>query len=142
LPFGFIQSPLIASICLHKSALGSRLRGLQKEGLTVSIYVDDLILSSNDLHLAHEALTAVKHGAERSGFRLNPDKEEGPAEKITAFNIDLSAKYMDIEPERLLAFVEAFQAAESSHQQRGILGYVKSVSTAQADELISATSQK
>lgn len=135
LPFGFVQSPLIASICLYKSALGSRLQGLQKEGLTVSVYVDDLILSSNDLHVAHEAMTAVKHGAERSGFRLNQDKEEGPAEKITAFNIDLSAKYMAIEPERLVAFLDAFQAAESSHQQLGILGYVKSVSPAQAEEI-------
>lgn len=135
LPFGFVQSPLIASICLYKSALGSRLQGLRKEGLTVSVYVDDLILSSKDPHVTHEGLAAVKHAAERSGFRLNPDKEEGPAEKITAFNIDLSAKHLAIAPERLISFVEAFQKAESSHQQLGILGYVASVSPAQADEI-------
>jgi len=135
LPFGFVQSPLIASVCLYKSALGRRLRDLQKEGLTVSIYVDDLILSANDPQGVHEALVAVKHAADRSGFRLNSDKEEGPAEKITAFNIDLSTKYMAIEPERLAALVEAFQAAESSHQQRGIIGYVASVSPEQAEEM-------
>lgn len=135
LPFGFVQSPLIASICLYKSALGSRLRGLQKEGLTVSVYVDDLILSTNDLHVANEGLAAVKHAAERSGFRLNPDKEEGPAEKIAAFNIDLSTKHLAIKQERLIAFIEAFQSAESPHQQLGIIGYVASVSPVQADEI-------
>lgn len=135
LPFGFVQSPLIASICLHKSALGSRLRSLQKDGLTVSVYVDDLILSAKDLQVAHAGLAAVKHASERSSFRLNPDKEEGPAEKITAFNIDLSAKYMAIEPERLVKFVEAFQAAKSLHQQLGIRGYVASVSPAQAAKI-------
>jgi hypothetical protein len=57
LPFGFVQSPLIASICLHKSALGNRLQGLQKEGVTVSVYVDDLILSANDHHALDEGLT-------------------------------------------------------------------------------------
>jgi hypothetical protein len=135
LPFGFVQSPLIASICLYKSALGNRLRGMQNEGLTVSVYVDDLILSANDLQVANAGLAAVKHAAERSGFRLNPDKEEGPAVKITAFNIDLSVKQLAIEQERLAAFIEAFQTAESSHQKRGILGYVASVCSAQANEI-------
>ena len=135
LPFGFVQSPLIASICLYKSALGRCLRGLQKDGLTVSVYVDDLILSVNDLQVANAGLDAVKHAAERSGFRLNPDKEEGPAEKITAFNIDLSVKRLAIEQKRLAAFLEAFQTAENSHQQLGILGYVASVSPAQAEEI-------
>lgn len=135
LPFGFVQSPLIASVCLHKSALGRCLRDLEKTGVTVSIYVDDLILSTTDPLVAQQALAAVKLAAERSEFRLNPDKEEGPAEKITAFNIDLSAKCLAIETERLAAFVEAFQAAESSHQQLGILGYVASVSLVQAEEI-------
>jgi len=135
LPFGFVQSTLIASICLYKSALGSCIRSLQKDGLTVSVYVDDLVLSTNDIQIARDALGAAKHAAERAGFRLNPDKEEGPAEMITAFNINLSAKYMAIEPERLLAFAEAFQAAESSHQQLGILGYVASVCSTQAAEI-------
>lgn len=135
LPFGFVQSPLIASVCLYKSALGRCLRDLQKAGVTVSIYVDDLILSTTDIQVAQQALKAVKHAAERAGFRLNPDKEEGPAEKITAFNINLTAKHLAIETERLAAFYEAFQAAESSHQQLGILGYVASVSLAQAEEI-------
>jgi len=132
LPFGFVQSPIIASICLHKSALGRCLSLLQKSGTRVSVYVDDLIISSDTLEVAVEALTAIKHSAERSGFELNHEKEEGPAPKITAFNLDLSKNRLAVEPNRLKEFSEAFLGATSEHQQRGIIGYVESVNSDQA----------
>lgn len=135
LPFGFVQSPIIASICLHKSALGNCLNSLQKSGLTVSVYVDDLIISSDTLKAATEALTVIKHSAERSKFELNPQKEEGPAPQITAFNIDLSANRLAVEPNRIKAFSEAFLASTSTHQQRGIIGYVESVNPNQATKI-------
>lgn len=135
LPFGFVQSPIIASICLYKSALGNCLQSLRKSGLTVSVYVDDLIISSDTLEAAVEALTAIKHNAERSEFELNHEKEEGPAPKITAFNIDLSKNRIAVEPNRLKAFSEAFLGATSEHQQRGIIGYVDSVNSDQATKI-------
>lgn len=135
LPFGFVQSPIIASICLYKSALGKCLRSLQTSGLTVSVYMDDLIISSKKLDTAHKALADIKHHAERSGFQLNREKEEGPAPKITAFNIDLSASQIAIEPTRLKAFSKSLESSTSSHQQLGILGYIQSVNTKQAQEI-------
>lgn len=136
LPFGFVQSPIIASICLHKSALGSRLRSLRTDGFTVSVYMDDLIISSATLDGAHKALADIKHHAERSGFQLNSEKEEGPAYKITAFNIDLAASQIAIEPTRLKAFSEALESSSSPHQQLGILGYIKSVNINQYKEIL------
>lgn len=135
LPFGFVQSPIIASICLYKSALGNCLKSLQKSGISVSVYVDDLIISANTLEAAVKALTYIKHSAERSGFELNHEKEEGPAPQITAFNIDLSTNRLAVEPKRLQAFSEEFLAATSEHQQRGIIGYVESVNTDQAAQI-------
>lgn len=135
LPFGFVQSPIIASICLHKSALGSCLRSLQTDGFTVSVYMDDLIISSATLDGAHKALADINHHAARSGFQLNREKEEGPAPKITAFNIDLSASQIAIDPTRLKAFSEALESSSSAHQQLGILGYIKSVNAEQHKEI-------
>lgn len=136
LPFGFVQSPIISSICLYKSALGHCLQRLGQTGVAVSVYVDDIILSAKDLPLIQQALEAVKHSAERARFRLNDTKEEGPADKITAFNIDLSTQKLAISSERLAELVASYQAADSSHKQMGILGYVASVSQDQTNEVL------
>ena len=99
--------------------------------MSVSVYVDDIIISTQDLHVAEEALKQVKAAAERSRLPLNTEKEEGPAEKITAFNIELSNSSLAISSERLQTFLENYQESESYHQIAGILGYVESVNQKQ-----------
>lgn len=50
LPFGFVQSPIIASMCLKKSALGRHLSRLESQkDFIVSVYMDDILVSSNNL---------------------------------------------------------------------------------------------
>jgi hypothetical protein len=39
LPFGFVQSPIIASLCLYQSALGRYLDRLVSTGFRVSVYI-------------------------------------------------------------------------------------------------------
>jgi hypothetical protein len=41
LPFGFVQSAIIASLCLRNSALGNYLEDLSCNGFSVSVYMDD-----------------------------------------------------------------------------------------------------
>ncbi len=48
LPYGFVQSSILASLVLSQSALGTALARLSKQA-TVAVYVDDITLSSNDL---------------------------------------------------------------------------------------------
>jgi len=49
LPFGFIQSPILASICLEKSSLGKFCNTLLgKSGVTVTIYMENEFLSAYD----------------------------------------------------------------------------------------------
>jgi hypothetical protein len=68
LPFGFVQSPILASLCLSKSALGRCLREAPRRfGVKVSVYVDDIILSSNDESRLTEAIQNVESAANRSG---------------------------------------------------------------------------
>lgn len=91
LPFGFVQSPIIASLCLSKSALGRHLHRLSKrKEFDVSIYMDDIILSCNFPEDLNEQLVLLEAAAIKSGLPLNKKKQEGPDTGITAFNIHIS----------------------------------------------------
>lgn len=133
LPFGFVQSPIISSICLYQSALGRCLHRLsQSKNVRVSVYVDDIVLSSIDHELSAEALKKVTEAANRSGFALNTEKQEGPTASITAFNIDLSQHALFVEPSRFAKFLASYEESDSEFQKNGILGYVASVNAGQA----------
>ncbi|NMM27508.1 MAG: hypothetical protein HHJ12_09550 [Glaciimonas sp.] len=138
LPFGFVQSPILASLCLSKSALGRCIHELPKKypDLLVSVYVDDIILSANDEANLQKAMLEVKQCAKRSGFDLNATKEEGPAPKITAFNIELTKLSLEIEPARYAEFISAFAESVNLFQREGIRSYINSVNPGQAVKLM------
>ncbi len=136
LPFGFVQSPIIASICLDKSRLNKHLCHLcNSQDIAVSVYVDDIIISGDNFHFLTKALADIKISAEKSGFALNPVKEEGPGEKITAFNIDLSHGLLRIQDSRLNEFYDKYKSSENPNKQEGIIGYISSVNSTQVAEL-------
>lgn len=133
LPFGFVQSPVIASLCLVKSALGSVLHEIvNDDNFAVSVYVDDIVLSGNDKELLQQALAKVSTAAERSGLPLNPEKEEGPSAMITAFNVRLSHGKLEIEPGRMAEFLDSYRTTGNERVKDGIHSYVESVNPAQA----------
>lgn len=91
LPFGFVQSPIIASVCLDESTLGRALHTLaSSSAVVVSVYVDDIILSSDDPHLLQRAYEHILAAAARSGWKINQNKTRPPSQQISAFNINLS----------------------------------------------------
>ncbi|OIP99484.1 MAG: hypothetical protein AUK35_06285 [Zetaproteobacteria bacterium CG2_30_46_52] len=133
LPFGFVQSPIIASVCLRMSTLGNCLHELHKQaGMEVSVYMDDIILSSNNLDDLKKALEKVEQASERSILPLNKKKQEGPDRMVTAFNIKLSRNNLDITAERLGEFQSIYHASPNPNQKAGILHYVKTVNASQA----------
>ncbi|CAM3425430.1 hypothetical protein BZK31_26235 [Pseudomonas floridensis] len=137
LPFGFVQSTIIASLCLRKSSLGNTIDKLNKTaGIRVSVYVDDIIVSTQSLEKAEAALSMIQKSAERSGFSLNEEKTQGPSYTITAFNIDLQQNFMRITDWRFIELLSNYKDASSDKQKRGIWGYVNSVSPAQASMLV------
>ncbi len=136
LPYGFAQSPILASICLHSSKLGKLLKQLSStERMRLSVYVDDIILSSNSkscLEHAFDQLTA----AAASRFEFNNTKTEGPATEVTAFNVDLSYQHMTINAKRYSAFQKIyFEAIPESRVRQGIYSYVASIDKEQANKL-------
>jgi hypothetical protein len=136
LPFGFVQSPILASLCLQQSALGQHLQKLSRQkDIIVSVYVDDIILSSENERLLTDALTEIKIRAARSGFILNTEKESGPAPQVTAFNIELSNASMTIEPLRWAQFVASYREADNDNVREGIQTYVASVNSAHSAQL-------
>ena len=132
LPYGFVQSPIIASLALAKSRLGTVLDALHEtNGMRVSVYVDDVIVSCDDVARLEQACKALTATAEKAGLAFNTAKCQAPAPSITAFHIELTHAGLAIVAERLAEFARDLAAA-SPQQRKGITGYVNSVSSAQA----------
>jgi hypothetical protein len=136
-PYGFIQSPLLASLVLHKSGLGSFLDALHKDmSLVVTVYVDDIILSSGEPQRLKDASQELLARVAKSGFARRLDKSQGPATSITAFNIKITAgEELAIVEDRMLEFRDLIATSESAYQKAGLLGYVRSVNAVQADAI-------
>lgn len=136
LPYGFVQSQLLASLCLFESALGRFLHRIQrKNGVIVSVYVDDILVSARDpdaLDGLHEGLLVA---GERACLTFDPAKSSAPAEAVSAFNILLSEASMMIDPLRLQQFSARLAAGATPSEQQGIRSYVRSVCPDQAKSL-------
>lgn len=137
LPYGFVQSPILASLALDKSKLGAFLRKLNaRSDLSVSVYVDDIIISSNDEISLEKVADQLHQTARASLFPISETKNEGPALGITAFNIQLSNKLLQITEARLAELHAVYQAASSANTQAGVFSYVHSVNTEQSNNLL------
>lgn len=135
LPFGFVQSSIIASICFSESALGRQLEKLNRASdISVSVYVDDIILSSDNCPSLMDVLQIIQKASTRSGFFLNDKKQEGPGHTITAFNIHLSQGEMRLTRERLELLKKDYRETDSEYVRSGIVAYVKTVNEEQARE--------
>jgi len=132
LPYGFVQSPILASLSLRFSALGRKLDNLSRAAsIQVSVYMDDIIVSGNDNDDLENIVGEVKVSAERAGFMLNKTKEEGPSPKITAFNIELTTGILEIESARFRKFQKNYQSTSNPMVKKGIETYITSVNTDQ-----------
>lgn len=132
IPFGFVQSQIVAAVCLAESALGIYLDKLAlNKAVALTVYVDDIIVSTSDAVLLDQVLQDIEAAAKRACFVLNADKQDGPGAGITAFNIVLAKGAMEVEADRFNKFKEAMAVATSEHQREGIKSYVASVNAAQ-----------
>lgn len=85
LPYGFPQSMLLATLVFEKSALGSVVRELRAGGLIITVYVDDILISSNSLEDLRLAYDQILSGIELSGFVASKVKSEEPGAVINSF---------------------------------------------------------
>ncbi len=142
LPYGFVQSPLLASLALHKSALGSMMNRIQKNSadLRISVYVDDVIVSGADEIVLAEVLEELVAAGVRSRFPFSPHKVEGPGDRVTAFNIRVSTGLFELTPARLQIFQQEFQESDNEPKKQGIRRYIESINPSQVATLKSVRS--
>jgi hypothetical protein len=136
LPFGFVQSPLIATLCLATSKLGRTLKELNGV-VELTVYVDDILISSDSQALLTEAYESLLSAAVASKFVVHAEKSSPPAERTTVFNIDLETHHLKISDPRLARF-QAKLVEAGEEVVGGILGYVRSVNSEQAEQLEAA----
>lgn len=135
LPFGFVQSPLMASIVLAHSALGRCIERLRRGGLAITVYMDDITVSGDSEMLVQSAIVELTAAAYLAGFSFNPTKTQPASASVICFNIEFGSGAMAIIPERMDKLEEAFLEG-NEYQQHGILGYVASVNQRQLGRLI------
>ncbi|MGX9936903.1 reverse transcriptase domain-containing protein [Advenella kashmirensis] len=136
LPYGFVQSPILASLSLDSSKLGTFLRQLHSaEKVKVSVFVDDIIVSSSNYNYLESSITEIKKCAEISNWVLSNNKEQPINNSIQVFNITLAHNHMEITTERMNDFINAYNNAANDFIQEGIHNYIASVNANQARQL-------
>lgn len=123
LPYGFVQSSILAALVLAQSPLGDTLRQLAGT-VTVAVYVDDISLSSNDLPALRDAFEEISMAFAPSSFNANDAKTVEPCEALSVFNCDLSIDSATVLPERIAEF---YASPRSPASIAGFQRYVDSV---------------
>lgn len=135
LPYGFVQSPILASLALDRSKLGAYLRRANANpALDVSLYMDDIVISSDDEKILADVAGELEVASVAARFPLSTSKRQGPAPRVSAFNIEISHRSMLVTRTRMSAFYSAF-ASGNDAEREGIYGYVASVNPTQAASL-------
>jgi hypothetical protein len=136
LPYGFVQSPALASLALDRSALGRQMKVLARSNHTrLSCYVDDLVLSGVEECAVESGRLALIKAARLSNFVINTTKSQLPGPQITVFNIVLSNGEMALTADRQHQFERDLIHA-TPPAAAAILAYTQSVNSSQADRLI------
>ena len=134
LPFGFVQSPILASLALAHSGLCTALADARTSGLSLSVYVDDILLSAEGAPALAHARTTLEAAALVSGFEFHPGKSIGPSSALEVFNFELSHDSLSVCASRLADFESAIRAGDPA-TVAGILGYVGTANEAQREAL-------
>ena len=137
LPFGFVESPFLATLCLEKSKLGETFKKIRKSSVKLSIYVDDILLSGKSENDVETALELICHVGQEVGFPLNSAKMQKAACVVNAFNINAGTDWMEITAARMIEFKAAIIEAGPGHKTNAIIAYVSTVNKAQEKELLS-----
>ena len=136
LPYGFVQSPALASLALDRSALGRSLKAVARSNHTrLSCYVDDIVLSGAEEAAIESSRLTLIDAAHKSGFVFNSVKSQLPGPEITAFNIALTHDVMAITDDRMREF-ESDILGMPPIAAAAVIAYVRTVNRLQAAHLM------
>jgi hypothetical protein len=123
LPYGFVQSPILATLVLSRSDLGDFLRSISVD-FTVSVYMDDIAISGNNLRKLQRVYRNVCQKLVVSKFPINAKKSIAPARAVELLNCQLSHLNSLVTADRRTEF---YAQARSSLSQIAFEEYCKSV---------------
>ncbi|HEV7234059.1 MAG TPA: reverse transcriptase domain-containing protein [Sphingorhabdus sp.] len=123
LPYGFVQSPILASLVIATSKLGQHFLELPTS-VKVAVYVDDISLSSNDPEALQQAYEATLAIIASDGFTINAGKLRPPAHAIDIFNCDLAHGRTTVADDRIAAFLSNNPSQEA---EEAFIAYCASV---------------
>jgi hypothetical protein len=123
LPYGFVQSPVLATLVVMRSQLGAFLRDAPGE-IAATVYMDDISISCDD----KERLFAFYEGTLASlgncHFLVSNDKLRLPSEEMDVFNCDVRQGATEVRAERIAEF---YQVAPTQHADEAFISYCASV---------------
>ena len=126
IPFGFVQSPIFASLCLDQSHLGTVLnKFFEMPDIKISVYVDDIIISGDNREQLEKFYNCLLTAVEKSGLKTSVI--QAPASEITVFNMQLKHQSLQLEEGILSELRSKFKATDNENIQNGIFRYVSSV---------------
>lgn len=132
LPYGFLQSGDLASLVLDRSYLGCEFRKIhQNPNIKLSVFVDDIIVSSSDPILLDQASIAIKDAAKLSNLKLNQDKTCCNVDEIEIFNIHCNQNFcLSFSQEKLNKFEKIIENHYTDPRVVfGVINYMLNVST-------------
>ena len=103
LPYGFVQSPILATLVLATSEIGRTLR-LMASDVTVAVYVDDISLSSSDPVRLKARYDELLDAVDAAGFTVNAEKCVAPCSDMTVFNCSLRSGETVVTSDRAAEF--------------------------------------
>ena len=134
LPFGFCQSPLLATLALESSALGQKLIEVSNRGIITTVYMDDALLSSDDSASLAGATDEVIAAAAIAEFALAPDKVTINQPVAEIFNCNITRGRRVFTPARMEQFVADLMEANPAGAE-AIERYVSTISEAELEHL-------
>jgi hypothetical protein len=135
LPFGFVQSPILASIALDHSAVGKFLRS-DIVGVTRTVYADDFLYSSDDKEILQKTYLDLQKSISQSGFAINNGKSHAPQEQTCIFNVDITKNSLKISDSRYQEFTDEMFGMNRLRSE-AIAHYVRTINLEQSNKLLS-----
>ncbi len=107
----------------------------EDDSVNISIYVDDIIISSKDKVICQCVFSRLKKAVGGfSPFTLNINKTAEPSCNLIAFGICLSHKNILLSDSSLERYRESYNNSNDL-VKRGIINYIKSINVLQLDAL-------
>jgi hypothetical protein len=134
LPYGFVQSMALATLAVENSSLGRCIANCRASGLIVTMYVDDILMSSDDLKIISSAYEDIIASIESSNFSVSASKCSPPSSSVEAFNCIIQKGKIEVSDPRMNAFRDQLIFA-SEDAREAILRYVSVLNVTQASQL-------